>query len=175
MVEIGSTIEAVVTGVKHYGVYLDHEGQEVVVLLPEVSWKPVRDLASAVRVGDTLKVLVLRYNYKTQQIVGSVRRLYPAENPYRDLSRLPPGEILHGKVRFVAGDAATVDLANGAWGHLPKRFLTRALHAGDDVEVEIDSLEVDEGRLTFVPARETDPTTNGVVGAAPATTPSGTA
>jgi small subunit ribosomal protein S1 len=175
MVEIGSTIDAVVTQVEQYGVYLEHDGEEVLVLIPEFSWQPVRDLKSAVRVGERLKVLVLRYNYKKRQIVGSVRRLHAEQNPYRELSRLPPGEVLRGKVRFVAGGAVTVALPNGAWGHLPKRLLAPGLNVGDDVEVEIDALDVDEGRLILAPARQAGPGADGVTGAAPAGTPSGTA
>jgi ribosomal protein S1 len=171
MVEIGSTIEAAVTRVEHYGVHLDYAGQEVLVLVPEFAWQPV-NLANAVRVGDRLKVLVLRYNYKTKQIVGSVRRLHPEQNPYRELSRLPPGVALCGKVTFAATDAVTVRLPNGAWGHLPKRLLAHEVKAGDAVAVEIDAVEVDEGQLTLKPARQNGQAVDGAAGAAPGGTPS---
>ncbi|HKI37484.1 MAG TPA: S1 RNA-binding domain-containing protein [Gemmataceae bacterium] len=152
MVEIGFVIEAVVTHVEHYGVFLRHDGEEVIVLIPEFSWRPVKNLRDVVRVGDRLKVLVLRYNYKKRQIVASVRRLHQEDNPYRELSRLPPGEVLEGTVTFAAGEDLTIRLPNGAWGDLPKRSLGREASVGDKVNVEVEALEVDEGRLTLAPA-----------------------
>jgi ribosomal protein S1 len=152
MVEIGSVIEAVVTRIEHYGVYLRHDGDEILVLIPEFSWHPVKNLQEVVRVGDRLRVQVLRYNYQDRRFVGSVRRLQQEDNPYRQLSRLPPGEVLDGTVLHTAGDDLTIRLPNGVWGYLPKRCLTSEARAGDLIKVEIAALDVDEGRLTLAPA-----------------------
>jgi ribosomal protein S1 len=152
MVEIGSVIEAVVTRIEPYGFFFSHNGEEGLVLIPEFSWRPVRDLRDVVRVGDRLKVLVLLYNYKDRKIVASVRRLHQEDNPYRELSRLPPGEVLEGTVSFAAGDSLTVQLPNGAWGSLPKRYLASETRVGDKVKVEVESLDVDQGRLTLAAA-----------------------
>ena len=75
MTEIGSVIEAIVTRIEHYGVYLQHKGETVLVLIPEVAWQPVKDLKETFHPGDRLKVYVLRYNYNDRAIVGSFRRL----------------------------------------------------------------------------------------------------
>ena len=166
MVEIGSVIEAVVTCVEPFGVFLRYGPEEVLVLLPEFSWKPAKDLKQRVQVGDRLKVYVLRYNYQKRQIVGSVRRLHPEENPYRELARLPPGEVLPGIVTLDAGGDLTVRLPNGAWGHLPKNCLTREWGVGETIAVEIGSLNVDEGRLTLAPAHRDGYAAQGAASAA---------
>lgn len=152
MVEIGSVIEAVVTRVEHFGVFLKYDSEEVVVLLPELSWEPMQDLRHAIHVGDRLSVLVLRYNYQKKQIVGSLRRLHPEKNPYRELARLVPGEVLHGVVISAAGADLSVRLPNGAWGYLSKRGWATEPNIGETVAVQIDSVEVDEGKLTLAPA-----------------------
>ena len=149
MVEIGSVIRARIIRVEPYGVFLRYGDQTVFVHLPEVAWLDKRGLPDRFQVGEELDVYVLRYNYEQKQIVGSIRRLHPEQNPYRMLSRLEPGEILCGKVTNLMGDLVTVRLANGAWGHIPKYRLHTDVKVGDAVKVVIAALEVDEGRLAL--------------------------
>src|SRR5262245_420538 len=159
MVEVGSVIRAAVVRVEAHGVYLQFGEETVLVLAPEVAWLAKGDLRSRVQVGELFDILVLRYNYQTGEIVGSIRRLHPEQNPYRQLSRLEPGEVFRGKVTAVYADGATVYLANGARGNIPAPQLPRRkLQPGEEVEVIIAALEVDEGQLTLalVP-RRTEP------------------
>ncbi len=150
MVEIGSVIQAKVMRIEPYGVYLKHGDETVVVLAPEVSWRDKRDIREQVHVGDNLNVLVLRFNYQTKEIVGSLRRLRKDDNPYWHLSRLEPGSPLHGKVVGVYSDGVTVNLQNGARGNIPKhRVQQKNLKPGQDIQVTVCSLNVDEGILTL--------------------------
>jgi ribosomal protein S1 len=147
MVEIGNVIEGTVDRIQQYGLFLNHAGGRVVVLAPEASWHDNRDLKQRFQVGDVLRVLVLRYNYKDEVYVGSIRRLYPEENPYRNLSRLRPRTVLQGKIISMAGDEVTVSLPNGAFGFVPKYRTPAHWERGQVVPVVITALEVDEGRL----------------------------
>jgi ribosomal protein S1 len=158
MVEIGSTIQAQVLRVEAYGVFLKHGDETVFVVLPEVSWLDTKALRDRVHVGEVFDVYVLRYNYRDRQIVGSIRRAHDELNPYRALSRLPPAQILCGKVVQTSDDRVTVRLANGASGKIPKSRVPADLELGEAVEVVIVALEVDEGDLIldFV-RREMDP------------------
>jgi ribosomal protein S1 len=152
MVEIGSVIEGRVVRVEPYAVYLKHGDETVIVLAPEVAWRGQRDPRERVRIGESFRVLVLRYNYEAREIVGSIRRLQPEQNPYRQLSQLDVGSALRGKVVFAAGSDLSVELPNGARGLLPRHLLGKELRVGDPVEVVVADLEVDEGRLTLRPA-----------------------
>jgi ribosomal protein S1 len=149
MVDIGSAIQGEVVRVEPYGILLKHGKEDVFVHLPETSWLDTRELRERFHLGQILDVYVLRYNYEKKQIVGSIRRLRPEQNPYRVLSRLEPGEILCGKVTCCQGGLVTVQLANGATGHIPMYRIHTDLRVGDAVEVVIAALEVDEGRLTL--------------------------
>jgi len=161
MVEIGSIIRARVTRLEPYGIFLEHAEGPVCVLLPDVSWSAQGDLQERIRVGAEYDVLVLRYNYRDRIVVGSIKRLHPEENPYRQLSRLEPGTALPAKVRHSAGSEVTVELENGAWGHAPRHLLPAGLKAGDLIEVVITGLEVDEGRLWLEPAQRAASERNG--------------
>lgn len=149
MVEIGSIIQARVIRVEAYGLFLKHNDETVFVVLPEVSWLDNRDLRERVSVGEVFDVYVLRYNYEKKEIVGSIRRAHPERNPYRALSRLPPGRVLCGKVVQTLDEQVRVRLANGATGHIPAYRVPIHLENGEAVEVVIACLEVDEGDLVL--------------------------
>ena len=162
MVEIGNVVEGTVDRIEPYALFLNHAEGKVVVLAPEVSWHDHRSLRDRFKIGDVSRVLILRYNYKDEAYVGSIRRLHPELNPYRELSRLRPGTVLEGKVTSLAGDEVTVGLPNGAFGHVPKRLTPSHWERGQMVPVVITGLEVDEGRL-WLDAAElcTNKTVNG--------------
>lgn len=168
MVEIGSILRARVTRVEPYGIFLEHPEGPVCVLVPEVSWSAKGDLRERVRRGEAYDVLVLRYNYRDQIIVGSIKRLHPEENPYRQLSRLEPGQVFQAKVLHNAGSEMTVELPNGAWGQVPLRLVPTELNAQDTMDVVITSLEVDEGQLWLEPAPREARALNGPVVSGPA-------
>src|SRR5438552_10976110 len=140
MVEIGSVIRAKVTRIEPYGIYLDHEGQTVCVLAPDLSWRDTRNMCDRMRVGEECDVRVLRYNYRDRIIVGSIRLLHPEDNPYRELARLEPGTVLRGRITRIASDEATLEFANGAWGHMPRHELPPGSQKGDEIDVVITSL-----------------------------------
>src|SRR5689334_9029730 len=118
MLEIGATVVAEVRRVEPYGVYLEHAGHDILVLAPEVAWRPTQDLNAVVKLGDKRPVILLRYNYAKRAYAGSFRRLRPEENPYRHLSRLPPDELLTGKVATLAGGEWAVELPYGMRGYV---------------------------------------------------------
>jgi ribosomal protein S1 len=161
MVEIGSTIQAQVSRIENFGLFLKYNAETVCVLIPEVSWRPVSDLHQRFRVGDVVDVYVTHYNYGKREIVGSIRRLHPEDNPYRELSRLEPGEALHGQVISTAGDMVTVELSNDVRGHIAKHRLRMDLKKGDPVDVTVASLDVDSAMLYLDLARTKGDAVNG--------------
>jgi ribosomal protein S1 len=152
MVEIGTTISARVTRIEPYGVWLDHDGEKVLVLIPYFSWAPVQDLSQHVRVGQDLAVKVIRYNYQNRVIVGSRRALEPEKNPFRLLSFLDPGTPIEARVVLVNANDVTLELPNKVWGNLPRHRLPGEPKLEEVIQVVISALDVDEGRLTLDPA-----------------------
>lgn len=155
MIEIGSVIRARVVRVETYGVFLAYGEEDIFVVLPEISWHRIQDLRKALTVGEHLDILVVGYNYRNKQIIGSVRLLHPEQNPYRDLSRLEPETVLHGKVVFLDSVSVRVELENSARGNIPKNQLEIELKVGDSVDVKIASLWVDQGILELELIRKT--------------------
>jgi ribosomal protein S1 len=167
MLEIGSKITARVVRIEPYGIWLKRDGDDILVMAPDVSWKGCAP-AEAARVGDELELVVVRYNYPKRVVVGSLKALHPEENPYRELARREPRDILIGTVRALLGDVFHVDLAQGgAWGSLPRGRVPEELKPGDKIAVRIFDLQVDEGRLTLEFVRKISPGSEAVVGNVP--------
>ncbi len=156
MLEIGSKVTARVVRIEPYGIWLKRDGDDILVMAPDVSWKG-RAPAEVAQLGDELELIVMRYNYPKRVVVGSLKALHPEENPYRELARREPGEILIATVRDLLGDAFHVDLPQGAWGSLPRGCVCEELRPGDKVAVRIFDLEVDQGRLTLDFVRKISP------------------
>ena len=57
----GDQVEAVITRVEVYGLYLEHAGSPVLVLAPDVSNRRPLDLSAEFAIGDHLTVRILRY------------------------------------------------------------------------------------------------------------------
>ncbi len=101
MMEIGSTVEAPVVRVEAYGIYLKYDDEMILVLAPEFSWES-GDIRKKVKVGDTMKVQILRLNYQTGENVGSIRRLQQQQNPYGFWPDFPAGQFCGvGFPRFI--------------------------------------------------------------------------
>src|SRR4051794_2009735 len=108
MVDIGAVFRARVERIEPYGVWLKHNNEDVIVLIPDLSWQRIGHPEELVSVGDVCDVFAMRYNYANRVVVGSLKALRPEENPYRKLARLEPGSVLQGKVKSTVGDELTI-------------------------------------------------------------------
>lgn len=151
MVEIGSVINATISRIEPYGVFLLYEGEGVFVDAANFCWTPDTNPVHDLKCGETIDVLVVRYNYEDQMIVGSFKHLRPESNPYRQLSRMPADTEFDSEVQYVHKDCVSVRLPNQAMGIIPKEQLRSDVHTGEQIRVRITSLEVDAGRLHVEP------------------------
>ena len=149
MIEIGTVVEAEVSRVEPYGIFLTHKADAIFVPLGEVAWPSDAISLSDFQTGQTIKVLVERLNYKTKTYAGSIRHLHPERNPYRQFSRELPERIYTGTVKMAHHDGVVVDLGNGCEGELPLTDQTRLLPVGSQVNVQITSLEVNDQRMAL--------------------------
>ncbi|HVB13752.1 MAG TPA: 30S ribosomal protein S1 [Candidatus Dormibacteraeota bacterium] len=84
----GTEIEGIVTKTKKYGAFLQiADGVEGLLHISELSWEHVERTEDVLRVGDTVKVIVLQADRTRRRISLSYRQLLPRP------AHLPPEEI----------------------------------------------------------------------------------
>ncbi|WP_125567096.1 S1 domain-containing RNA-binding protein [Companilactobacillus insicii] len=89
-VEVGSKTEGKVTGITNFGAFVDlGEGQSGMVHISEIANGYVKDIHDVLKVGDTVKVLVL--NEKDHKIALSIKQAteQPRKPKYQHHERKP--------------------------------------------------------------------------------------
>ncbi|MFD1417355.1 S1 domain-containing RNA-binding protein [Companilactobacillus keshanensis] len=87
-VEVGSKAEGKVTGITNFGAFVDlGEGQSGMVHISEVADGYVKDIHDVLKVGDTVKVLVL--NEKDHKIALSIKQASDRPRPKRHFEKKP--------------------------------------------------------------------------------------
>jgi hypothetical protein len=158
MLEVDSLVDATVVRVGTE-LLLEAQGHEIFVDHSELFWPPWPpnvDLQRLYPLGSKVPVYIKGYMYALRRVLGSIKRVDPNSNPYRQLSRLDAGTVLDGHVTFLLPDPETlsVTLSNGTPGHVMPETIWRrgkqgAFKTGDSIKVVIEALDVHEGMLQF--------------------------
>jgi len=70
---LNTSVTASVTRVTEYGVYLEHQSTEIIVLIIDVSDERIRRLADLFAVGDKVSVYISEYIPQTKQYKGTMK------------------------------------------------------------------------------------------------------
>ena len=106
--QVGDKVTAPVVHVARFGLFLDHEGQRILVRLPDLSYAPVRDPNAIARPGDRIEVQII--GITDREIVASA--LPYVENPFTDARRFGVGVTLRA---HVVDEAYTMGKRGAAW------------------------------------------------------------
>ncbi len=148
MLKKDDVVEGIVERVEHYGIYLTHGTDNILVLIPEVSWEPIRDLSAVYKIGDNVSVKVMGYNEKDCLHSGSIKWLSPEKNPYKIIKESSVEKYV-GIVKGVyeSDREVSVALKNHAWGDVAFDGFAETLMPGDKVLVKVEHVDVENLRL----------------------------
>jgi small subunit ribosomal protein S1 len=73
----GQVCRATVSGLTHYGAFVDLGGADGLIHVSELAWRRVRHPRDVLRVGDEIDVYVLRLDHERKRIGLSLKRLQP--------------------------------------------------------------------------------------------------
>jgi ribosomal protein S1 len=130
---------------KTSGVFLDG-----LVHISEISWEKVSDVSRLFEVDNEISVQVIDVDTDSGKLNLSIKRL--TENPWDKLGReLPVESKTKGKVTRLAPYGAFVRLDQGVEGliHISKIPSEADLSIGDEVNVYIESIDVDNHRISL--------------------------
>ncbi|HVN76716.1 MAG TPA: 30S ribosomal protein S1 [Thermoanaerobaculaceae bacterium] len=155
--EEGAIVTGTVKNITDYGVFIDLGGIDGLLHVTDISWGRVGHPNEYFKVGDEVKVVVLRVDKEKERVSLGYRQRF--EDPWTHVeARYPVGKKVIGKVTNVVDYGAFVELEEGVEGliHVSEMSWTKKvknpkslLHATQEVEVVITEVDIDKRRLSL--------------------------
>ncbi len=145
----GQVLEGVVKNITDYGAFVDLGGIDGLLHVTDIAWRRINHPSEVLRIGETVKVQVIRVNPETQRISLGMKQL--EEDPWQGVqAKYPVGTRFTGRVTNITDYGAFVELEPGVEGlvHVSEMSWTKKnVHPGKIVstsqEVEVMVLDVD--------------------------------
>lgn len=152
----GDEVEGVVKNVTDYGAFMDLGGVDGLVHLSDMSWGKVTNPSQIVKLGDRVKVKVLKYDQAANKISLGMKQVMP--DPWASVKeKYPAGVKVDGRVTSVAEYGAFVELEPGLEGlvHISEMSWTKVKHpsqkfkSGDRVTVMVLDADPQTRRISL--------------------------
>jgi len=148
--EEGQIVDGVIKNITDYGAFIDLGGIDGLLHVTDMSWGRVNHPSELFRVGDEIKVRVLKFDPETERVSLGLKQIQP--DPWVDAAmRYPIGIRIKGRVVSLTDYGAFVELEAGIEGlvHVSEMSWTKRIKHPSKVvaisdEVEAVILAVDE-------------------------------
>jgi small subunit ribosomal protein S1 len=150
-IQEGDVVEARVKNITDYGVFMDLGGLDGLMHVTDMSYGKVGHPSDVCKVGDVLKVKVIRFDRERGRISLGLKQT--RSDPWVDIdSRYTTGQRVRGKVTNTTKYGAFIELEQGVEGllHISEMSWSKRLKDPSDVmkagePVEVVVLKVDKG------------------------------
>ncbi|MCD6525708.1 MAG: 30S ribosomal protein S1 [Desulfuromonas sp.] len=156
----GARVNGEVTSIRDFGAFVDIGGIEGLLPISEVAYSRVEDLNEVLHVGQQLELVVKRIDWADNKFSFSLRDTLA--DPWTTVNdNFPVGSTQTGKVSRLAQFGAFITLEEGIDGLLHisklgegKRLIhpREVLAVGQELAVTIEKIDVDQRRISLVPA-----------------------
>jgi len=147
-IDMGSTVEGIVTGIMPFGVFVDLDGVEGLVHISEIAWEKVSHPSNYFRVGQKIKVMVLGVDEESNKLALSVKKLTP--NPWETVEdKYPVGTRVKGVVSKIVPFGAFVTLEKGLDGLIHVSEAEAPLEEGDKVSAIVIQVDGSNQKLAL--------------------------
>ena len=148
----GQVVEGVVKNITDYGAFVDLGGVDGLLHVTDMAWRRVNHPTEVLKIGETVKVQIIKVNQETQRISLGMKQL--EADPWDGVAaKYPVGAKLKGRVTNITDYGAFVELEPGVEGlvHVSEMsWVKKNVHPGKIVstsqEVEVMVLEVDAAK-----------------------------
>jgi len=148
--EEGQIVDGVIKNITDYGAFIDLGGIDGLLHVTDMSWGRVNHPSELFRVGDEIKVRVLKFDAETERVSLGLKQIQP--DPWVDAAmRYPIGVRIRGRVVSLTDYGAFVELESGIEGlvHVSEMSWTKRIKHPSKIvaisdEVEAVVLSVDE-------------------------------
>ena len=152
----GQIREGVVRSIREFGAFIDLGGVDGLLPIAEMSWFRVKKVEDLLKLGDKVKVQVLKIDQAAKKLSLGLRQLTPS--PWESVDqKYARGAMVKGKVTRLMDFGAFVELEPGIEGllHITALSPNRVRRVADivkpeqEVEVRILKVEPDEKRISL--------------------------
>ncbi|MGK7346629.1 MAG: 30S ribosomal protein S1 [Candidatus Nitrospinota bacterium M3_3B_026] len=155
--EEGKIIEGVVKNITEYGAFIDLGGIDGLLHITDMSWGRVSHPSEMFSIGDTVKVMVLKFDKETERVSLGYKQTTP--DPWENAEeKYKPGSRVKGRVVSLADYGAFVELEEGVEGlvHISEmswnkhiRHPAKLVNIGDEVEAVVLSIDIERKRISL--------------------------
>jgi len=153
----GDIIEGVVKNIVDFGAFVDLGGIDGLLHVTDMAWRRVSHPSEVVKVGESVRVQVIKINRESQRISLGIRQLLP--DPWDGVGvKYPIGMKLKGRVANITDFGAFVELEPGLEGliHISEMSWTKKnVHPGkivatsQEVEVMVINTDAERKRISL--------------------------
>ncbi len=153
----GVVMEGIVKNVTDYGAFVDLGGIDGLLHITDMSWGRVNHPAELLSVGQTVPVVVLKYDEANERVSLGMKQLQP--NPWEKVEeKYRPGTTIKGNVVSLTDYGAFVRLDEGIEGliHVSEMSWTKKvqhpsklLNVGDEVEAIVLEVSAENQRISL--------------------------
>jgi small subunit ribosomal protein S1 len=156
-IKVGDVIDGIIKNITDYGAFIDFGSFDGLLHLTDISWCRIKHPSELLKVGQEIKVQVIKYDEATKRVSLGMKQLQ--QNPWESiLQRYPVGATLKGKVTNLTNYGAFVEIEQGIEGlvHVsemswlknsnnPNKFIV----AGQEVEVMVLDINPQNHRISL--------------------------
>ena len=156
-IKVGDAIDGIVKNITDYGAFIDFGSFDGLLHLTDISWCRIKHPSEVLKVGQEIKVQVIKYDEATKRVSLGMKQLQ--QNPWESISqRYPVGATLKGKVTNLTSYGAFVEIEQGIEGlvhvsemswlknnSMPNKFI----NVGQDVEVMVLDINSQNHRISL--------------------------
>ena len=153
----GGTVEGIVKNITDYGAFVDLGTTDGLIHLTDISWKRINHPSDYLKIGQTVKVKVLKFSPESSKISLGIKQL--TKDPWKDIEKkYKEGKNYIGKVSKITDYGAFIELEDGIEGLIHVSEMTwdkkknnpsEIVKMGDIVDVMVLELDLDKRKLSF--------------------------
>ncbi len=156
-IKVGDALEGVVKNITDYGAFIDFGSFDGLLHLTDISWCRVRHPSEVLKVGQQVKVQVIKFDEASKRISLGMKQLQ--QNPWESIAqRYPVGSVVKGKVTNMTSYGAFVEIEPGIEGLVHVSEMSwlknssapnRSIAPGQEVEVMILDINSQNHRISL--------------------------
>ncbi len=155
--EEGKIVDGVVKNITEYGAFVDLGGIDGLLHITDMSWGRISHPSELFAIGDTIKVMILKYDRESQKISLGYKQIAP--DPWAGVEeKYTVGKKLRGKVVSITDYGAFIELESGveglihisemSWGKYLKHP-SKIAAVGDTVEAVVLNVDKEKRKISL--------------------------